>query len=386
MKLPLLHTYCTIFILLLCSEVRAQDTTSTGKDNQVARADSSRTFIQKTQRFYNRQFYRFYGRFVSNKINYDTNYIRKYNEYIVTSVGIDYPYLTYNITPDGNGASTDYKANLSNVVGIKFGYKNIGFGFSHKLKSTLENSEHLTSTSYSAFNFKIQTNRFNHVFFISSTKGLTDVSSDQNKQLGKDGYIKRDDIIIYNLSYDFTWNLHWKKYSYVAPITFGQRQIKSMAGFLIKSGLVINEFKADSSIINPSQRSNYSGFKDINHFYGLALEIAPGVGGNFVISKRVYFSHLLFLGMDYYMYNYTHTGSSEAYRSSSVQLFFDVESSIGYQSERAFVGLHVEWKGFYNQILDASMLWYNAYIGLHAGYRIKAPKLLQKAYNVLFPY
>jgi hypothetical protein len=216
-------------------------------------------------------------------------------------------------------------------------------------------------------------------------QGLTDVSSD-NDALGKEGYHRREDIVLMNMSYTLIGNLSWKKYSYLAPRTYSQRQIKSRLGFLWKAGIVLNSFAGDSALVNPVQQIYYRNFSDVKQFSGIALQLSPGVGGNLVFAKRFYMSALLFAGGDYYHYSYERVDDEEVYRSSSLQLSIDGEASIGYQTERFFTGFHLEWRSLNAKINDASLLWYNAYIGIKAGYRINAPSLLKKSYKVVFPY
>lgn len=369
-----------LFFIGLAHACYAQDTIST-----TLYPDS--TFLGKTQKTYNKMYYFFYGRFIlkGNKKHADTNYIRSYPEYMVLTAELGYPYLSHSITSPEAEETIDYIGNISSTLGFRFGYKNISFGYRFKLKSSLDDADDLASTSYNSFNLKFQNNKLNHTFLISRLQGLTDVSADNNA-VGKERYYRREDIVLTSLSYTLIGNLSWKKYSYLAPRTYSQRQIKSRVGFLWKAGFVVNSFAGDSALVNPLQQRYFRSFRDVKEFSGIALQVSPGVGGNLVFAKRFYMSALLFLGADYYHYAYKRMDDEDDYRSSSVQLSIDGEASIGYQAERFFTGFHLEWKSLNAKINDASLLWYNAYIGIKAGYRINAPSLVKKSYQVVFPY
>ncbi len=369
-----------LFFIGLMNTCSAQDTTLT-----TLYPDS--TFLGKTQKTYNKLYYFFYGRFVlnGNKKHADTNYIRSYPEYMVLTTELGYPYLSHAISSEEEQEHIDYIGNISSTLGFRFGYKNISFGYRFKLKSSLDNADYLAPTTYNSFNLKFQNNKLNHTISISRLQGLTDISSDNNA-LGKEGYYRREDIVLMNLSYMLIGNLSWRKYSYLAPRTYSQRQMKSKVGFLWKAGIVLNSFAGDSALVNPVQQVYFTSFRDVKAFSGIALQLSPGVGGNLVFAKRFYMSTLLFLGGDYYHYGYKRVADEALYRSSSLQLSIDGEASIGYQTERFFSGFHLEWKSLNAKINDASLLWYNAYVGIKAGYRFNAPSVLKKSYKVVFPY
>lgn len=367
--------FVLFFLLQLHHNLAAQDTLSTDKNKDTT------TAFERIQQKYNRLYYKYYGKYTQKKKKtYDTTYIDKHDEYIAVSSDLTFPNITFYISPSEFVNRTTYAPKLSSVAGFRIAYKNVA-GSYHFKAGNMSNDDRLQNTEYSSFNFKIQNNKFNHMIGFDYLKGLTDITTDQNN-----GYIKRPDILLADISYELVCNLTWRKYSYIAPRTYTQHQLKSKVGFLLKGGLSANVQQGDSAIINPPQQIYYQSFTDINSVAGVTIKFAPGVGGNLVFAKRMYLSLVAFFGSSYYRYNYKREPNDNRYKSSSFAYILEGEASIGYQTERFFTGLHYEWKNVNSSVNDANLYWYNGFLGIQLGYRFKAPTLFKKAYNIIFPY
>ncbi len=327
-------------------------------------------------------YYKFYGRYFGGppKKFADTNYIRKYPEYIVLSTALGVPVISYSVSSPSGTNTTEYRASLSPVVGLRVGYKYLSLGFNVKLPGQQPG---YTNTSYASLSFRIQSNRFNQSFLVSVLKGVTDVNSSDGSTAT---YIKRDDIQAVNLSYGFVWNLAWKKYTYVGPRTYSQRQMKSKGGFLVKTGIWLQAIHGDSAILNPSEQPYYTTFRNVTGISALSMPVAPGMGGNLVFLKKFYLSSVFFLGPNFSYYAYQRSKDEDYIRDFSVQFLGSLDIGFGYQTERFFAGLHYDYQYLSARITDAVIQFNSGYLGLTVGCRIGTPKVMRDIYNRIFPY
>ncbi len=118
---------------------------------------------------------------------------------------------------------------------------------------------------------------------------------------------------------------------------------------------------------------------------GLSIKLAPGFGGNLVFFHRFYMSAAVFIAYDLFLYDYTKFSDGEKKSGTSFMVVLDARASIGYQSERFYVGLRyeVDRKGL--KFSKAQLTMENSYVGLELGYRFKAPKFLKKAFDMVLP-
>jgi hypothetical protein len=225
-------------------------------------------------------------------------------------------------------------------------------------------------------------NRFQ--FRYIRTQGFTDIS----KPVFPDpaSYRQRPDLLDKEFQFEILHNFNWKKYSYIAPLTFAQRQIKSCAGFLLKAGVYYDQLSGDSTLVTEWQKPYYNDLDDIRVLRSLSVRVAPGVGANVVFLKRVYLSLVGFTSYDLYLYKYLADPDERGVSGRKTYAWvLDGEVSLGYHTRRLYAGLRFEAErrmGFlYNLQIGKS----STYAGIEVGYRFDAPAFVRKFYKKTMP-
>jgi len=181
------------------------------------------------------------------------------------------------------------------------------------------------------------------------------------------------------------YNFSWRKYSYIAPITFSQRQIISHAGFLLKTGVYYNRLSADSALLNRRQQQYYGDFNDVSTIRSISIRIAPGLGGNLVFFKRVYLSAAAFTSFDVYFYKYFKSPDEKADSKQTLMLEEDGSVNLGYQSRRFYAGLSYEIEKRAGALHSMDISTTYSYKGIELGYRFNAPHVVKKVYKKTMP-
>ena len=208
------------------------------------------------------------------------------------------------------------------------------------------------------------------------TKGFTDVN--EQNATGLPPYTKRDDLLVKEYQFEGMYNFSWKKYSYYAPIDYTQRQLKSHIGVLLKGGVYYNQLSADSNLLTIKQRPFFDEFDDIRKIRTTSFKIAPGIGANLVLSKRLYLSATVFTPYNLYFYNYFTEDDIRVQKGTSIAVVLDASVGLGYQSERFYAGIRYQADSKHAKMNTVEMKTLFSYFGFDLGYRFKAPKSLRK--------
>jgi hypothetical protein len=320
----------------------------------------------------------------------DRKYIESYPSYLSIGVFTIAPTINYKLNSElkeatDKNVNSDFKANISNILGFTVGYRGINVAFGFKVGSKDQKNEEYAKSSYSSLTVRLRHPVYYLLFRYSSVKGLTDLNvANHNPADTLSKYLRRGDIGSTDYQFEGIYNFSWRKYSYTAPLTFLQRQIKSRVGILLKSGLSYSELSADSAIVSARQRPYYEEFSDVRKLSGLSIKAAVGFGGNLVFFKRMYLSAAVFVAYDLYLYKYTRFSDGSTKNGQSFVVVFDGRASLGYQSERFYIGLRYEGDSRGAKIDHVRLTTQYSYVGFEVGYRFKAPGFLKKGYDKVF--
>ncbi len=212
---------------------------------------------------------------------------------------------------------------------------------------------------------------------------MTDVN-ELNRLDTTQSYTPREDITMKEFHFEGIYNFSWKKYSYIAPIDFTQRQVKSRIGFLLKAGIYNNQIFSDTNLLSMRQRKYFEEFDNITRMNGYSVKLAPGIGGNLVLIRRLYLSASVFVPYNLY-FNRLFTDRHLERKEASIQLVLDGTVSIGYQSKRLYAGLRyqVDSKGTKLKYISSTTVY--SYAGLDIGYRFNTPKIVKRVYKKTMP-
>jgi hypothetical protein len=319
----------------------------------------------------------------------DTNYIHSYPQYLAVGMFVISPTVNLRLEEKdssklGNKTLSNYQANLSSIVGFSLGYGAVHFSWGFNVGTDREKNKDLVASKYNVINVRVKHPVLYMHFRYSRLQGLTDMN-EQNSKSPLMRYVKRDDIRLREYSVEGIYNFSWRKYSYTAPLTFLQRQLKSRIGILAKAGVSYSELGADSALITTTQLVQNDKLTDIQRINGVSVKLAPGVGGNLVFFKRIYLSGALFVAYDLFFYDYKRISDGGTKSGTSFVVVLDGRFSLGYQSERLYAGLRYEVDRRGMQFDKTQMTTEYSYVGLEFGYRFNAPGFLKKGYAAIMP-
>jgi Domain of unknown function (DUF4421) len=328
-----------------------------------------------------------HGQTKKKRFQPDKKYIESYPSYLSLGVFTIVPTINFKLSSElkeakDKNVSSDFKANISNILGFTVGYRGINVAFGFKVSSKDQKNKNYAKSSYSSVVIRLRHPVYYLLFRYSSVKGLTDLNAANHDPADTSSfYLQRGDIRSTDYQLEGIYNFSWRKYSYTAPLTFLQRQVKSRVGFLLKAGFSYSEVSADSTIVSARQRIYYEELSDVRKLSGISIRVAPGVGGNLIFFKRMYLSAAFFVAYDLYLYNYTRFSDGSSRDGKSFVVVLDGRISLGYQSERFYIGLRYEGDSRGAKIDHVRITTQYSYGGFELGYRFKAPSFLKKGYD-----
>ncbi len=332
---------------------------------------------------------KFYKKYFPNlkikRVPLDTNYIRVYPNYFTVGVHLLSPALTTTIAPKnsytfGNLTDAKFKTSIADIIGFSANYRFVSIGFALLLKSGLQKHSDYAPSAYRTLTVKYNNAKYVMQFKYLRAKGFTDVVG-----FGNSSIYKRPDILNKEFQFEGIYNFDWKRYSYVAPLIFSQRQIKTRVGILLKGGFYYKKFGGDSSLIDKGKQLYYQNFDDTKAIQTFSVKLAPGVGGNFVMYKSVILSMAIFPSFDIYFYRYMNDAGAYSDKRRSAVFSIDGFVSLGYQSKRFYAGLRFEADRRDAALRGINMNIINAYTGLEVGYRFDVPHIIKKVYRKTMP-
>jgi len=316
----------------------------------------------------------------------DSSYIMVYPNYLSVNAQVLSPTIQFDIAPQKSNpaAATSFKTDIADIVGFSATYRFITAGFAVQLPSGMQTHSDHAKSYYRTATIKYNSRSKSFQFRYLRLKGLTDVNTSVNPD-GSNNYIKRPDIVNKEFQFEWLYNPGWRKYSYSAPYTFSERQIKSRAGFLLNTGLFYRQLSGDSALIDKGKQEYFNEFEDITTIRTFSIRIAPGVGGTLVFLKRYYFSVAVFPSYDLYFYKYLTILDEKVKGSQTFAFVVDGKASVGYQSKRLYAGIRYETERSTASLSYIKTKDMSTYLGVEVGYRFNAPRVLKKVYKDTMP-
>ena len=319
----------------------------------------------------------------------DTAYIKTYPNFLSVGVHVLSPAIHIRIDSKSDkaanvDASSQLRTNIVDILGFAATYRFVSIGFAVLVNSRLHSHDDYAPSKYRTATIKYSSSAYSLQFKYLRFQGFTDINS-FNKTNPDVKYVKRSDLTNKEFQFEGLYNFNWKKYSYTAPLTFSQRQIKSQAGFLLKGGVYYNQMVSDSILLTPKQQLYYDNMKDVKGIQTLSFKLAPGVGYTFVFRKRIYLSVSAFTSFDLSVYKYLSLAGEDTDGKQSFIFELDGKASLGYQSKRFFAGLRFEAERREALFQSIQINTIYSYVGVEVGYRFNTPRFIRKVYKKTMP-
>ncbi len=317
----------------------------------------------------------------------DTSYIKTYPNYLSASIHLLSPAVRYDIMPRANNlqGKAAFRTNVADIVGAVINYRYVSAGFAFMLISGMQLNSEYAKSKYRTATIKYNSRGYTFQFKYIRIKGMTDVNVTSDFYQSQ-GYIKRPDIVTKEFQFESTYNPAWRKYSFTAPFTFSERQVKSYGGFLFKTGIYYSQMSGDSSLIDHTKLAYYSNdISMVNVIRSFSIRLAPGAGGNMIIRKKYYASISVFPSFDIYFYKYLENTDGRSNGSQTLAFTFEGNASVGYQSRRIYTGVRCELENSSALMRGIQSKKVNTSIGVEFGYRFTAPRFVRKVYRETMP-
>ena len=247
-----------IFVLTVICGVFSLHCTVYGQGEDIKEKKRENVFLHP------RKFYKKYFPHLKIKSDPpDSAYIRIYPDYLSVSAYVLSPKIGMDIGPGNTHANGALKlrTSIGDILGFSANYRFVGAGFAFLLNSGAPSQDNYAKSRYRTATIKYNSRSTSLQFKYLRFKGLTDIGRPPGMD-PSNGYIKRPDIVNKEFQFEWLYNPRWKKYSYIAPLTFSQRQIKSSTGFLLQTGVYYSQLSSDSTLVDREQREILRGFQE----------------------------------------------------------------------------------------------------------------------------
>jgi len=315
----------------------------------------------------------------------DTNFIMTYPQYISLGIYTASPLMQIVVDPVNNDYDkykSDFRGNFSDLLGFTFSYRSIYIHYAFKTPFGPSEDSRKGRSASTGIVLRIRKPRITMAAEYRRYEGYYDDNIASYLPQDSGVYYVRPDIHYKNIGVNGIYNFSWRKFSYNAPLTYNERQLKSRIGFLVKGGINYTTiYSTDSTILSNVQTNNFTSFHDINSIHALLLKAGPGIGLNLIVFKRFYFSLNYFIMGNFIEYQYeTRTGDNSSWRGNA-NIYTETSTGFGYNSKRLFAGISFNGDINIMQVKGASIKTNFASVSISLGYRFNAPGFFEKGWD-----
>ena len=278
-----------------------------------------------------------------------------------------------------------FRTNVADIVGAVINYRYVSAGFAFLLNSGMQLNSEYAKSKYRTATIKYNSRGYNFQFKYIRIKGMTDVNVTSDFYQSQ-GYIKRPDIVTKEFQFESTYNPAWRKYSFSAPLTFSERQVKSYGGILFKTGIYYSQMSGDSSLIDDTKLAYYpNDISRANVIRSFSIRLAPGAGGNMIIRKKYYASMLYFLRSISIFISTWKIRTEDRTEVRRLHLCLKAMQALDINPSRLYAGVRCELENSSVLMRGIQSRKLNTSIGVEFGYRFNAPRFVRKVYRETMP-
>jgi len=316
----------------------------------------------------------------------DTNFIMTYPQYISLGIYTASPLMQIVVDPvkdEYDKYKSDFRGNFSDLLGFTFSYKSIYIHYAFKTPFGPSEDSRKGRSASTGITLRIRKPRITMAAEYRRYEGYYDSNAPTYVPLDTSGYYYvRPDVHYKNIGVNGIYNFSWRKFSYNAPLTYNERQLKSRIGFLIKGGMNYTTiYSSDTTILSTVQTNQFQSFNDITSIHALLLKAGPGVGVNVVVFKRFYFSLNYFIMGNFIEYQYgTESNGYSSWRGNT-NLYTETATGFGYNSKRLFAGISFNGDINIMKVQGASIKTNFASVSVSLGYRFNAPGFFERGWK-----
>lgn len=315
----------------------------------------------------------------------DSNFIITYPKYISLGIYTASPLMQIVVDPvnkEYDKYKSDFRGNFSDLLGFTFAYRSIYIHYAFKTPFGPSADSRKGRSASTGIVLRIRKPRITLAAEYRRYAGYYDDHISKYLSQNSGIYYVRSDIHYKNIGVNGIYNFSWRRFSYNAPLTYNERQLKSRVGFLIKGGANYTTiYSSDSTILSDLQTNAFQSFYDISSIHALLFKAGPGIGVNLIVFKRFYFSLNYFIMGNFIEYQYeTRTNGNSSWHGNT-NLYTETSTGFGYNSERLFAGISFNGDINIMRVNGANIKTNFASVSISLGYRFNAPAFFKRDWD-----
>jgi hypothetical protein len=210
------------------------------------------------------------------------------------------------------------------------------------------------------------------------------VTDSQEDVLPGNPYPQRPDIISRNRGLTGNYVFNNQKFSFRSAYNFAERQVFSKGSFLLFCSLSSFRLKADSSIINDTQRLAFGENLAFTKLKYSTFSIAPGYTYS-IVFENFFLNGTLSIGPAHHWINYRLEGGDDR-AETAINSFVAARIGLGYNGQRIFAGISFLTQGSNVKFEDTRFSNNNGSFKILFGYRFRETGFLKKRVWDLVPF
>lgn len=312
--------------------------------------------------------------------NIDTTFIQSFRKFLSVKVVLTSRYNGFSLQ-DTAGKTLEYKINPKTNFGIGVSYKGIGLEFQFSPKAFGNNRDDNVYGSSQQFSISSSGNgrRFIYDAYIRASQGFynTQAFKIPGDTTGKSEFLKRSDMVNFNIGAEVVYMFNNKRFSSSAPYNFTQRQKRGAGTALLGTMFSLYTVGADSVIFPDSIKNKFSSEVQFKNAGCLAYGFSFGYTYTFAFGKKKYwFANIYTLpGLAVQQYYATNAYSEATKSRVTLGIPFQYRLSIGYNRTRYFFGFAALGTNYtINTEKGANFSYKTSTVRLYYGYRFALKK------------
>lgn len=321
------HHLLPFLFFVLCFTTLVQAQTDTG----VSEARRGNAFTRLNRKIINR--------IIRNPKPFcDTNYVRTFNKVFTIGIPVSSKHLRIVFTDKASGNQLQYYPSTVYSPGIFINTSLFGFSITPSFLGIHQNTAKTGNSDFHDYQFNIYTRRFvwdmslqiYSGFYLNNTQAYPAYDY-------LNSYYKRADLLGISNNFNIYYIFNNRRFSYRAPFSFTQSQIKSAGSFLIGTYISDFLFTADSSVIGGSLQNEFRAFPSLKKGNSFSTGLSFGYAYTFV-HKRFYISSAFVPGLGINRIDLERGDLSVFSGGQDVSVKLKFTFGIGYTSAKWFFG------------------------------------------------
>lgn len=268
---------------------------------------------------------------------YDTNYVRSYTRVFTVGTSLSSKRLKMEFQNVVSRNVLQYYPATIYSPGLFVNTSLIGFSIAPGFMAIRQSSKKRGISTFTDYQFNLYAKRFFFDISLQQYSGFY-LNNTRNYQQYKnlEHYYKRSDLDAYSTNFNIYYVFNNKKFSFRAPYSFTQSQVKSAGSFVIGTYLSNFYFSADSSVIGTELKGLFTNFPSMRSGNSFSTGLSFGYAYTFVSKKHWYVSTSFIPGLGTNKINLTRADSTVFTGGNDVSAKLKFTFGIGYDNKKWF--------------------------------------------------